>query len=58
MTLNAESSYADLGQRIKTLESGDHLCSICKTEEENLALLAPFLKEGLKRGEKVLIILH
>jgi two-component system cell cycle sensor histidine kinase/response regulator CckA len=58
MTLNAEPSYTDLEQRIKTLESGDHLCSICKTEEENRALLTPFLKGGLEQGEKVLFFLH
>ncbi len=58
MTLNSESSRADLGKRMRTLGSGDHLCSIYRTEEENRALLTPFLREGLERGEKVVFILY
>ncbi len=37
-------------------EVGDHLCSLYETEEEHRALLTPFLRQGLERGEKVLYI--
>lgn len=35
---------------------GDHLSFIYKTEEEHRAVLTPFLRQGLERGEKVLYI--
>jgi DNA-binding response OmpR family regulator/signal transduction histidine kinase len=35
---------------------GDHLCCLYETEEEHRAVLAPFLCQGLERGEKVLYI--
>jgi PAS domain S-box-containing protein len=38
------------------LEPGDHLCCIYETEEEHRALLTPFLRQGLERGEKVIYI--
>jgi len=38
------------------LKTGDHLCCIYKTEEEQHAVLIPFLRQGLERGEKVLYI--
>ena len=41
---------------IEDLEPGDHLCCLYETEEEHRALLTPFLRQGLERGEKVLYI--
>ncbi|TAJ32105.1 MAG: PAS domain S-box protein [Nitrospirae bacterium] len=38
------------------LKPGAHLCSLYETEEEHRALLTPFLRQGLERGEKVLYI--
>lgn len=35
-----------------------HLCFLYETEEEHRALLTPFLREGLERGEKVLYLVH
>ena len=46
----------DLRQRIAELEPGDHLCCIYETEEEHRAVLTPFLRHGLERGEKVVYI--
>ncbi len=43
----------------RTLEDmgpGDHLCCIYDSEEEHRALLLPFLRLGLQRGEKVIYI--
>ncbi len=39
---------------IASVESGDHLCCLYETEAEHRALLTPFLRQGLERGEKVL----
>jgi len=41
---------------INDLQPGDHLCCLYKTEEEHRAVLTPFLRQGLERGEKVLYI--
>jgi signal transduction histidine kinase len=41
---------------IADLEPGDHLCCIYETEEEHRAVLTPFLRRGLERGEKVVYI--
>ena len=60
------NELADLHQRIWVpedsyrgitgLEPGDHLCCLYETEEEHRAVLTPFLRQGLERGEKVLYI--
>jgi len=60
------NEVVDLGQRIGVLEDsyrvitglepGDHLCCFYETEEERWALLTPFLRQGLERGEKVVYI--
>ena len=42
---------------VEDLKPGDHLCHLYKTEEEHRAILTPFLRRGLERGEKVLVIL-
>ena len=41
---------------IPDLVPGDHLCCLYETEEEHRAVLTPFLRQGLERGEKVLYI--
>jgi len=38
---------------IADLGPGDHLCCLYETEEEHRAVLTPFLRQGLERGEKV-----
>jgi PAS domain S-box-containing protein len=43
-------------RKMADLEPGDHLCVLYETEEEHRALLTPFLRRGLERGEKVLYI--
>jgi len=42
---------------IADLKPGDHLCCLYETEEEHRAVLAPFLRQGLERGEKVVYII-
>ena len=41
---------------IADVEHGTHLCCLYGSEEEHRALLTPFLRGGLERGEKVLYI--
>jgi len=41
---------------IAELERGDHVCCLYETEEERRAVVTPFLRQGLERGEKVLYI--
>jgi PAS domain S-box-containing protein len=41
---------------IADLQAGDHLCCLYETAEEHRAVLNPFLREGLGRGEKVICI--
>ncbi len=41
---------------IADLQPGDHLCCLYETEEEHRAVLTPFLRQGLERGEKVIYI--
>jgi len=41
---------------IRDLKPADHLCCLYETEEEHRALLAPYLRQGLELGEKVLYI--
>ena len=43
-------------RQMADLKPGDHLCCIYGTEEEHRALIAPFLCQGLERGQKVLYI--
>ena len=42
---------------IADLGTGDHLCCLYETEEERWAVLTPFLRQGLERGDKVVYIL-
>jgi len=39
------------------LRPGDHVCCFYETAEKQRAVLMPFLREGLERGEKVVYIL-
>lgn len=41
---------------ITNLQPGDHLCCIYRSEDEHKAVLAPFLRQGLERGEKVIYV--
>ena len=41
---------------LASLEPGDHLYWAYDTEEEHRALLTPFLRQGLERGEKVVYL--
>ena len=41
---------------VADLRAGDHLCYLYGTEEEHRAVLTPFLRQGLERGEKVVYI--
>jgi signal transduction histidine kinase len=47
---------SEFEQRLWKLEPGDHLCSLYASEEEHRDLLAPFIRHGLERREKVLYI--
>jgi len=41
---------------ITGLAAGDHLCCLYETEEEHRAVLTPFLRRGLEKGEKVVYV--
>lgn len=41
---------------IADLRPGDHVCSLYESDEEHRAVLTPFLRQGLERGEKVVYI--
>ncbi len=41
---------------LSNLQIGDHLCCLYETEEEYRAILIPFIRQGLLRGERVLYI--
>ena len=47
-------SRARTSHGITDLAPGDHLCWFYDTEEEHRAVITPFLRQGLERGEKVL----
>ena len=49
-------SSARTSHDITDLAPGDHLCWLYDTEEEHRAVITPFLRQGLERGEKVLYI--
>ena len=56
MAKNPISTYDELEQKIKELKPGDHLCCMYETEEEHRAILTPFLREGLRAGQKIIYI--
>jgi hypothetical protein len=41
---------------IYDLRPGSHLCWLYETEEEHRALVGPYMRQGLERGEKVLYV--
>jgi len=43
-------------KKIADIEPGDHICHLYKTKEEHRAIIMPFLRQGLERGEKVIYI--
>jgi signal transduction histidine kinase len=47
---------SEFEQRLWKLKPGDHLCCLYASEEEHRTLLAPFIRHGLERREKVLYI--
>lgn len=46
----------ELERAIAELKPGDHLCCLYENEDEHRALLTPYLRQGLERGEKVIYI--
>jgi signal transduction histidine kinase len=46
-----------LEQRLWRLQAGDHLCFLYESAEDHRALVAPFMRQGLERHEKILYIL-
>ncbi len=55
--MDKKPKHKELEQSEKSMKPGEHLCFIYKTEKEHRALLTPFMRQGLERGEKVLYIL-
>lgn len=49
MSAEADSQVLDLG-------CGDHVCGFYYTHEERDAMLLPFLREGLRRGDKCVAV--
>ena len=45
-----------LKKRLEDLRPGDHLCFLFQSEAEHLAVMAPFLFQGLAAGEKVIYL--
>ena len=43
-------------ESVARLKPGDHLCGLYENEEEHRQVLAPYLRQGLLRNEKVLYI--
>lgn len=54
--MTAHDQNRELEQRLWRLQAGDHLCCLYASEEEHRTLLAPFMRQGLERHEKVLYI--
>jgi len=45
-----------VGRMVAELQPGDYLCCIYESEEQLRAVLTPFLRRGLERGERVLYV--
>jgi len=54
--MTAHDQTRELEQRLWRLQTGDHLCCLYASEGEHRAVLAPFMRQGLERHEKVLYI--
>jgi PAS domain S-box-containing protein len=48
----------DFGRTLEALKPHDHLCLICDSREEWLAVVAPFISSGLTRREKCIHITY
>jgi two-component sensor histidine kinase/PAS domain-containing protein len=46
--------FHDLPSTLSGVSPGDHLCCFFESEKERLAALAPFIRQGLDRNERVL----
>lgn len=46
----------DLGQQIRDLRQGDHVCSIYESTDDLLEVATPCIQIGLERGERCLVI--
>ena len=46
----------DSSRAVSELGPGDHLCCLYETEADHRAVLTPFMRQGLERGEKVLYV--
>jgi PAS domain S-box-containing protein len=49
-------AHEELERKLRALEPGDHLCCIYEGKEEHRAVLTPFMRQGLERGEKVFYV--
>ncbi len=54
----AKISKTTLIETIEKLKIHEHLCSFCKTKEEQFSAIVPFIKIGLKRGEKCIYVVN
>jgi PAS domain S-box-containing protein len=43
-------------KKLEDLKPGDHLCFLFRSEAEHLAVMTPFLSQGLAAGEKVIYL--
>ncbi|MHC4206372.1 MAG: MEDS domain-containing protein, partial [Planctomycetota bacterium] len=50
------TDFENLEQKIMKLKPGDHLCCIYENDQEHRALLTPFMRQGLERGQKIVYI--
>src|SRR5258708_27279046 len=46
----------DLDRQLTDLKHGDHVCLIYETTAEQLAAIVPFVKTGLARNERCIVI--
>ncbi len=49
-------TVADLKQKETRVHPGDHICSIYQTTEQQISVLVPFIKDGLKSNQKCVYI--
>ncbi len=49
-------SAANTVALVQGIEAGDHLCIIYETDDEHRAVLTPYIRTGLERGERVLYV--
>lgn len=54
--MTGQSKHSGWEQRLWGLRPGAHICFLFESEEEHRALLAPFMRHGLERYEKLLYL--